>query len=333
MQEPNTATRPFSALRLFLTGIVMGIADLIPGVSGGTMAFIMGIYEHLLSAIKAFNLQVLRLLGRGRWRAALSSIPWGFLIPLGAGIGAAALGMARVMRYLLEYQTVYLFAFFFGLIVASIIAVGATVKWSRGAATALLGGAIAAYFIVGLVPLKMPHDPITLFFSGAVAIMAMILPGISGSFILLILGQYAYVLDAVADLNPLPVIPVALGAVVGLAGFVRLLSWLLRNYHDIAVAALMGFMVGSLRKIWPWKEVVETALDRHGKAIPIREQNILPDIAAPEFWLALIIAIIGFFLLNAIDHLQTGTNPVMRRLGWEQRRPRQAQQQDWQATS
>ncbi len=333
MREPNTATHPFSALRLFLTGIVMGIADLIPGVSGGTMAFIMGIYEHLLSAIKAFNLQLLRLLGRGRWRAALSAIPWGFLVPLSAGIGAAALGMARVMRYLLEYQTVYLFAFFFGLIVASIIAVGATVKWSRGAAAALVGGAIAAYVIVGLVPLKMPHDPITLFLSGAVAIVAMILPGISGSFILLILGQYAYVLDAVADLNPLPIVPVALGAVVGLAGFVRLLSWLLRNYHDIAVAALMGFMVGSLRKIWPWKEVVEIVLDRHGRAVPVREQNILPDIAVPEFWLALIIATVGFFLLNAIDHLQTGKNPVMRRLRWVQRRPRQAQQQDWQATS
>ncbi|PJF46863.1 MAG: DUF368 domain-containing protein [Chloroflexi bacterium] len=333
MQKPNTPTRPFSAFRLFLTGIVMGIADLIPGVSGGTMAFIMGIYEHLLSAIKAFDLNMLRLVGQRRWGAALSSIPWGFLIPLGAGIGAAVISMAQVMRYLLEYQTVYLFAFFFGLIVASILTVGATVKWSRGTTAALVVGAIAAYFIVGLVPLKMPHDPITLFFSGAVAIMAMILPGISGSFILLILGQYAYVLDAVAELNPLPIFPVALGAAVGLAGFVRLLSWVMRNYHDIAVAALMGFMVGSLRKIWPWKEVVETALDRHGKAIPIVEQNVLPNIAAPEFWLALIIATIGFFLLNAIDQLQTGANPVMRRLRWRRGRPQQPQRQDWQATS
>ncbi|MCS6849431.1 MAG: DUF368 domain-containing protein [Anaerolineae bacterium] len=332
MQEPNTAARPFSTLRLFFTGIVMGIADLIPGVSGGTMAFIMGIYEHLLSAIKSFNLQVLRLVVQGRWRAALSSIPWSFLIPLGAGIGAAILGMARLMRYLLEYHTVYLFAFFFGLIIASIIAVGATVRWTRGALAALAGGTIAAYFIVGLVPLKMPHDPITLFFSGALAIMAMILPGISGSFILLILGQYAYVLEAVADLNLIAIIPVALGIVVGLVSFVRLLSWLLRNYHNIAVAVLMGFMVGSLRKIWPWKEVIETTLDRHGKPIPIREQNILPDFAAPEFWVALAIAVVGFFLLSVIDHMQTGANPVMRRLGWE-RRPRQPQQQDWQVTS
>ncbi|MDW8352763.1 MAG: DUF368 domain-containing protein, partial [Anaerolineae bacterium] len=250
MQEPNPAARPFSKLRLFFTGIVMGIADLIPGVSGGTMAFIMGIYEHLLAAIKAFNLQLLRLLGQGRWRAALGAIPWGFLIPLGAGIGAAILGMARLMRYLLEHQTVYLFAFFFGLIVASIIAVGATVRWTRSAIAALVGGTVAAYIIVGLVPLKMPHDPLTLFLSGAAAIMAMILPGISGSFVLLILGQYGYVLDAVADLNLLAIVPVALGAAVGLTSFVRLLSWLLRHYHNVTVAVLMGFMVGSLRKIW-----------------------------------------------------------------------------------
>jgi putative membrane protein len=139
MHTPDTAARSFSALRLFLTGIAMGIADLIPGVSGGTMAFILGIYEHLLAAIKSFNVQVLRLLGQGRWRAALTSIPWGFLIPLGFGIGAAVLAMARVMRYLLENHPVYLFAFFFGLIVASIIAVGAAVRWTPGAAVALVG--------------------------------------------------------------------------------------------------------------------------------------------------------------------------------------------------
>lgn len=139
MHIPDTANRSFSALRLFFTGIAMGIADLIPGVSGGTMAFILGIYEHLLSAIKSFNVQLLRLLGQRRWRAALTSIPWGFLIPLVAGIGTAVLAMARVMRYLLENQPVYLFAFFFGLIIASIIAVGATVRWNPGAAAAWQG--------------------------------------------------------------------------------------------------------------------------------------------------------------------------------------------------
>ncbi|MCS6880355.1 MAG: DUF368 domain-containing protein [Oscillochloridaceae bacterium] len=311
MAAPETESRSFSPLRLFFTGFAMGIADLIPGVSGGTMAFILGIYERLLAAIKAFNLKLLRLIGQFRWREALAQIPWGFLIPLGLGIGVAVLSMARLMRYLLENQPVYLFSFFFGLILASIIAVGATVRWRPSSAAALLIGSVGAYFLVGLVPLTMPHDPITLFFSGAVAIMAMILPGISGSFILLILGQYAYVLDAVSDLNLLAIIPVALGAVVGLLGFVRLLSWLLRDYHNVTVAVLMGFMVGSLRKIWPWKEVLETTLDRHGEVIPLRERNVLPDVATPEFWLALAIALAGFVLLSVIDHLQTGSNPIL----------------------
>jgi putative membrane protein len=175
----------------------------------------------------------------------------------------------------------------------------------------------------------MPHDPVTLFVSGAVAIMAMILPGISGSFILLILGQYAYVLDAVADLNLLAIVPVALGAVVGLTSFVRLLSWLLRHYHNVMVAVLMGFMVGSLRKIWPWKEVVETMLDRHGKPMPIRERNILPDFAASEFWAALAIAVAGFILLSVIDHMQTSANPLLRPFV---RVRRGHQEQDWPMT-
>ena len=319
MAAPETEPRSFSSLRLLLTGFAMGIADLIPGVSGGTMAFILGIYEHLLAAIKAFNVDLLRLIGRLRWREALARVPWGFLIPLGLGIGVAVISMARVMRYLLENQPVLLFSFFFGLIVASIIAVGATVRWGPSSVAALLIGSVGAYFIVGLVPLTMPHDPLTLFFSGALAIMAMILPGISGSFILLILGQYAYVLDAVSDLNLLAIVPVALGAVVGLLGFVRLLSWLLRHYHNLTVAVLMGFMVGSLRKIWPWKEVLETTLDRHGEVIPLRERNVLPDFAATEFWVALAIAVAGFVLLSVIDHVQTGRNPMLSWTGWGRR--------------
>ncbi len=315
MQAPDTGPRRFSSVRLFFTGFAMGIADLIPGVSGGTMAFILGVYETLLAAIKSFNLRLLQLIGQGRLREAFNQIPWAFLIPLGMGLGVAVLSMARVMRYLLENQPVYLFAFFFGLIVASIIAVGMTVEWRPSTVAALVLGSLGAYLLVGMVPLAMPHDPITLFLSGAVAIMAMILPGISGSFILLILGQYAYVLNAVSELNLLAIIPVALGAVVGLLGFARLLSWLLKHYHSVTVAVLIGFMVGSLRKIWPWKEVVETMLDRHGKVVPLRERNILPDFAAPEFWVALALAILGFLVLSFVDHLQSGANPVFSRFG------------------
>jgi putative membrane protein len=290
--------------------MAMGIADLIPGVSGGTMAFILGIYEQLLSAIKSFNLGLLRLLSQFKFKEAFAQIPWSFLIPLGLGLGVAIVSMARTMQYLLENQPIYLFAFFFGLIVASIIAVGIRVRWNPPTVLALVIGTIAAYVIVGLVPLNMPNDPLTLFLSSTVAIMAMILPGISGSFILLILGQYAYVLNAVSNLDIITLIPVALGAAVGLLGFARVLSWLLEHYHGVTVAVLVGFLIGSLRKIWPWKEVLETGLDRYGEEIALRERNILPNFASPEFWIALLLALIGFFILSYIDHLQGAGNPV-----------------------
>jgi putative membrane protein len=298
-------------LRLVLTGAAMGIADLIPGVSGGTMAFILGVYEELLNAIKSFNLRMLQLLAKLQFRDALAQIPWLFLIPLGAGLLGTVILMAGQIEYLLENQPVYLFAFFFGLVLASVLTVGMSVRWAPPAIGALIIGAISAYLIVGLVPLQAPHDPITLFLSGSVAIMAMILPGISGSFILLILGQYAYVLNAVSDLDVLTILPVAAGAAVGLLLFARILSWLLDHYHAVTVALLVGFMAGSLRKIWPWKEVLETGLDRHGEVIPIREANILPAVG-PELWIALALCIIGFLLINFIDHLQHGANPVFR---------------------
>lgn len=310
-QPPPRSLKDY--LQIMLIGMAMGIADLIPGVSGGTMAFVLGIYDELLDAIKSFNLKLLQLAAKLKFREALAQIPWPFLIPLGVGLLGAVLTMARTMRFLLENQPIYLFSFFFGLVLASILTVGMTVRWSPTAVVSLIAGTVAAYLIVGLVPLRMPHDPLTLFLSGAVAIMAMILPGISGSFILLILGQYAYVLDAVADFQVLTVLPVAAGAVVGLLLFVRLLSWLLHHYHTVTVAALVGFLVGSLRKIWPWKEVLETGLDRHGEIIAIRERNILPALGG-EIGIALLLCIAGFLLLNYIDHLQHGANPIFRPL-------------------
>lgn len=313
MQKPaSSRPRLPESVRIFLTGAAMGIADLIPGVSGGTMAFILGIYDQLLDAIKSFNLTLLRLLGQFKIKEAFAQIPWRFLIPLGLGLGTAIISMARLMQYLLENQPVFLFSFFFGLILASIIAVGSHVPWVPSTLVALVIGTIGAYIIVGLVPLNMPNDPLTLFLSSTVAIMAMILPGISGSFILLILGQYAYVLNAVSNLDIITLIPVALGAAVGLLGFARVLSWLLGRYHDVTVAVLVGFLIGSLRKIWPWKEVLETGFDRHGEVIPLRERNILPDFAGPEVWIALGLALIGFVLLCYIDHLQSGNNLLFR---------------------
>ncbi|PDW03327.1 DUF368 domain-containing protein [Candidatus Viridilinea mediisalina] len=312
-QTENGSQRPFSAIRIFLTGFAMGAADLIPGVSGGTMAFILGVYEQLLNAIKSFNVKLIQLLFKGRWQEALDAVPIRFLIPLCLGLAVAIFSMARLMRYLLEYQTVYLFSFFFGLILASIIAVGATVRWNLQSAITLLVGTVVAYLIIGLVPMDMPNDPLTIFLSSMVAITAMILPGISGSFILLILGQYAYVLNAVAEFNLIAIMPVIFGAIVGLLGFARILSWLLKHYHDATVALLVGFMAGSLRKIWPWKEVTEWMTNRHGEEVPMRESNILPNFAGVEFWFALTIAVMAFVLLSVMDQLQTKKNPILSR--------------------
>ena len=296
--------KPFSSLRLFLTGAAMGIADLIPGVSGGTIAFILGIYDALLSAIKSVNAHFFRALLTFKLKEAFSLIPWRFCIALGSGIGVAIFGMASTMKYLLENEPALLFAFFFGLVLASIITVSSTLKWNFAAVISLVLGAIAGYLIVGAVPSEMPHTPFNLFWSGAVAVMAMILPGISGSFILLVLGQYEYVLGAVTSFDIITILPLIVGIVLGIMWFSRVLSWTLKHYHVVTVAALVGFMVGSLRKIWPWKEVVETMTNEQGELVVLRESNILPaSFSSPEFYYALALAVFGFVLLVVIDRL------------------------------
>lgn len=294
----------FSDIRLFFTGLLMGGADLIPGVSGGTIAFILGIYQHLLEAIKSFNVNFFKKFLSFKFKDAFSDVPLRFLIALGLGIGTAIFTMAKLMSYLLKNERVFLFSFFFGLVLASIVTISLKIKWKASSFISLILGSVIAYYIVGLIPLSMPHDPVTLFFSGMVAIMAMILPGISGSFILLILGQYDYVLNAVSDKNILPIIPVALGAVVGLIVFSRFLSWLLKNYHSVAVASLVGFMIGSLRKIWAWKVVTETTTNRHGEIVPLKEINVLPNFATSEFYIALALAAFGFIFLIYISKIQ-----------------------------
>ncbi|MCA1808955.1 MAG: DUF368 domain-containing protein [Lentisphaerae bacterium] len=278
--------------------------------AGGTMAFIMGVYEELLEAIRSFNLQLVQLVLRGRIRAAFEHVPWRFLLPLGIGLLGALFTLAGVISWLLTNQPVLLYAFFFGLVAASIVSVSVHVRWNLSMLVALLAGAVVAWLIIGLVPHQMPHTPLYLFGSGAVAIMAMILPGISGSFILLILGQYAYVLEQVKNFNLPALVPLVAGIVVGLLAFVRILSWLLRHYHQVTVTLLVGFMLGSLRKIWPFKETLETMVNRHGELVPIREANVLPPWDA-TLWMALGLALAGFVLITLLDHLQTRANPMV----------------------
>jgi putative membrane protein len=294
-----------SYLRLTLTGFIMGAADIVPGVSGGTIAFIFGIYEELIYSIKTVSGEVLRLLVRGKIKEALAEIPFGFLIPLGIGILTALLTLANVLSYVLVAYPAFLWSFFFGLVIASILAVRKrVVTWDKRDYLAMTVTAVAAYFIVGAVPVETPNTLLAYFLAGAIAICAMILPGISGSFLLVIMGKYEQVLGAVTDRNFLILGVFMLGCVIGLAAFSRLLSWMFARHHDIIVASLIGFMIGSLRKIWPWKEVISTRINSHGEVVPFQEVNILPASLDTSVILSLLLCAIGVAAILFLEKLQ-----------------------------
>lgn len=299
-------------LYLFFTGMTMGAADVVPGVSGGTMAFIMGVYQELIDAIKSVDREVIMLLLRFRIKEVMERVPWRFLLALGSGILAVIFTLAGVISWLLEHHPVLLYAFFFGLVLASIVAIAVHIRWSAATVATLIAGTLIAYLIVGLVPLQMPHDPITIFLSASVAIMAMILPGISGSFILLILGQYAYVLNAVKSFDFVTLLPFVAGIIFGITSFARVLSWLLHTYQQMTLTLLVGFMIGSLRKIWPFKETVETMVDRHGEVVPMVQHNLLPDPASNQTWIALGLAIAGFLAIRFLDRLRGDASPFVK---------------------
>jgi putative membrane protein len=285
-------------------GFCMGAADVVPGVSGGTMAFILGIYEELIHAIKSFDLRSMRLLLTFKIRAFFESISWRFLLALGLGILMAIFTLARLLAWLLHNTPVLIWSFFLGLILASVMTVSRRVQsWQPLTWVMLIAGLIGIYLLVGLVPGTTPNDLWFLFVSGAVAICAMILPGISGSFILVLMGKYQYILEAVNQRDFLVLFIVAAGACVGIAAFSRLLAWLLRRYHDLMVAFLTGLMLGSLRKIWPWKETLESIMDSHGNIVPIVQDNILPGQLNGEVFAAFALMAAGFLVVLILDRL------------------------------
>lgn len=313
MDESKKNTRTFGDyLGITGVGVAMGAADVVPGVSGGTMAFILGIYDELLSSIKSFNIQLLKLLLRFRLREALEHVNWRFLLALGIGLGGTLISLAHAITWLLDHHPVPLFAFFFGLVLASIVSVSTHVKWSPAMLVTCAAGAYGAYTIVRLVPMNMPNDPLTLFWCAAIAIMAMILPGISGSFLLFILGQYRFVMEAVKKLDVMTLLPFALGAAVGIMAFSRVLTWLLQHYRRVTITLLVGFMVGSLWKIWPFRQVLESTVNHKGEIIPIRETVVLPDVQSGQFWLSLGLCVAGFALIMALDNLQSKANPLKK---------------------
>jgi putative membrane protein len=278
-------------------GFAMGAADVVPGVSGGTMAFILGIYDELLDAIHAVDMTFIRRILTLKWKDAFAEFPWKFLLALVLGIGTAVLTLANALHWALENKPVFIWSFFFGLIIASIVTVRKRVSsWSMINILAAAVATVGAYILVGLAPSETPHTPILLFLSGAVAICAMILPGISGAFILVLLGKYAYVLGAVKNFDLLTIALVGAGAVMGLLAFVRLLRWMLSKNHDLVVAILTGFMLGSLRKVWPWK-ILEPISETF-----IKETNFIPAAFNGEVFTAILLMTLGIALVMVMEY-------------------------------
>lgn len=276
-------------LTLWLKGFCMGAADVVPGVSGGTMAFILGIYEELIRGIRSFDWRVLKLVGTGRIGQALDAVPWRFLLALGLGILTAIFSLAKGITWLLVNQPVLIWSFFFGLVLASIVTVTKHFQeWRPSNLFWMAVGTVLAYWVVGLLPMATPDAAWFLFLSGSIAICAMILPGISGSFVLVLLGKYQYVLEAVNNRDFLTLAVVAAGAAMGLILFSRILNWLFTKRHDLTIALLGGLMLGSLRKVWPWK-ALHTAPETGLQILA----NVLPGSWSSEVTWAIALAVVG----------------------------------------
>lgn len=297
-----------SLILLYFKGLAMGVADVVPGVSGGTIALITGIYERLINAIRSVDLDALKMLLKFDIQGFWKHIDGTFLVVLLAGIGTSVATFSRIIPYLLANHPEMLWSFFFGLILASVYVVSNELKsWNMGIAIAGLLGVAIAYLITELTPVATPEAYWFIFISGMIAICAMILPGISGSFLLIILGKYEFIIEALKGFK-LDIIAVfGLGCLTGILSFSHVLNWLLKKYHDIAIALLTGFMIGALNKVWPWKQTLETYTDRHGELKPLVTQNIYPweyVIATgedPHTIPCLILGVVGFGVVFLID--------------------------------
>ncbi len=281
----------------------MGAADVVPGVSGGTIAFISGIYEELITSINNIDLSLIKIWKNEGFKAFWLKLNGNFLVSLFLGIFISLFSLATLVSWLLENEPILLWSFFFGLVAASIFFVGKEItKWNLGTIVILLLGAAIAYFITTLPASENSTSLPYLFISGALAVCAMILPGISGAFILVLLGSYKTILDAVHERDIKVIITVALGAIFGLLSFAKLLKWMFSHYKNLTLALLTGFILGSLNKIWPWKLVLETKIIGD-KIIPIKEQNISPFNfeGDPQLMFAIIAAIIGFSLIFILE--------------------------------
>lgn len=290
-----------------LKGMAMGAADVVPGVSGGTIAFITGIYQELIATISGVDLSLINVWKTEGFKAMWYKLNGPFIVSLLLGILISVFSIMRVANYLLEKHPVLIWSFFFGLILASVWFVAKQIpKWNFKIFIALLIGAALAFYIISLPPLGAVTSNWYLFLAGAVAICAMILPGISGAFILVLMGAYKTITEAAHDFDIKTLGIVAIGAVCGLLAFSKILKWLFDHYSNITLAVLTGFIVGSLNKIWPWKKVLETA-EFGDKSVVIRESSVLPwnFEGEPYLFQAIILMLTGFLLILLLERIAT----------------------------
>lgn len=275
MKIPPRSNKDY--LLLTLKGMAMGAADVVPGVSGGTIAFITGIYDELLHSLSQLTPKALLTWKQKGFFTAWRSVNGTFLLVLFSGIIISLVTFARIISIALERFPILVWSFFFGLIVASIIFFSRQQRgWRWQEWLALVSGAVLVYWISIAAPAQLPAHPAILFAGGFIAICAMILPGISGSFLLLLMGLYPAFLRAINEFDVVALASFMGGCICGLLVFSRFLSWLLDTYHKTTLAMLIGFLIGSLNVTWPWKQVLKTVVDRHGEVIPLVQRNILP---------------------------------------------------------
>ena len=289
-----------------LKGMAMGAADVVPGVSGGTIAFISGIYEELLTSISNVNMRLLKTLKSNGIKTAWKQVNGSFLLSLFVGVFVSILSLAKAIKWMLENEPILLWSFFFGLVLASVIYIAKQItKWNALTFVLLIVGACLAYYITTLNPLVSENSsPLFLFLAAALAICAMILPGISGAFILVLLGAYKPVLAAVNNRDFTTVAIVFAGAIAGLLTFSRVLKWLFTNFKNYTLAVLTGFIIGSLNKIWPWKETLTWRVNSHGVKVPFNQQSVSPfSFEDNQLLYATLLAIVGFGLILLLEKL------------------------------
>ena len=290
-----------------LKGMGMGAADVVPGVSGGTIAFISGIYEELLTSISNVNFGLLKTLKKEGFKVAWKQLNGAFLASLFLGIFMSIVSLAKTIKYLLENEPVLLWSFFFGLVVASIIFIGKQVEnWNyKFLFLAMFGVAFGYIITIASSTTLTEINYLFLVFAGAIASCAMILPGISGSYILLLMGVYPIVMTAITHRDFTIISAIGIGVILGLLLFSRLLKWLFKRYKNQMLVVLTGLMLGSLNKVWPWKTTISTYLNSHGETKPLLEQSISPFSfnGDPQLIMSIVLAIIGFLLIIGMERV------------------------------